>query len=377
MVDLPAPGRSPAFRLRGWTTRLIAHPGFQEWASRFPLTRRLSRRDGAALFDLVQGFVQSQALFALVDLRILQRLMDAPQTAAALARQTNLPEPRMQILLQAGAAMTLLKRKRNGTFALARRGAALIGVPGLEQMILHHRALYRDLEDPIALLQGRTETEMAAFWPYVLGAQGDVPPATVARYSALMAQSQMLVAQDTLATVSFRDTRHLLDVGGGTGIFLAEVAKAHPDLHLGLFDLPDVIDAAHARLTANGLSDRATLDSGSFRTDPLPNGADTISLIRVLYDHDDDTVRALLANIHKTLPPKGRLVISEPMSGGACPDPITDVYFAFYTMTMGTGCTRSAARIGTLCKEAGFTAIRSPRPRRSYVTSVITAVKPE
>jgi hypothetical protein len=34
---------------------------------------------------------------------------------------------------------------------------------------------------------------------------------------------------------------------------------------------------------------------GSFRDDPLPPGADTLSLIRVCYDHDDATVAALLA----------------------------------------------------------------------------------
>ena len=34
----------------GWLNRLIARPGFQSWASRFPLTRGQARRDGAMLF---------------------------------------------------------------------------------------------------------------------------------------------------------------------------------------------------------------------------------------------------------------------------------------------------------------------------------------
>ena len=58
------------------------------------------------------------------------------------------------------------------------------------------------------------------------------------------------------------------------------------------------------------------------------------------------------------------------------PDPICDVYFAFYTMAMGTGQVRSAARVATLCREVGFTDIRTPNPPRPYITRVVEAVRP-
>ncbi|MFM7430562.1 MAG: methyltransferase, partial [Flammeovirgaceae bacterium] len=101
--------------------------------------------------------------------------------------------------------------------------------------------------------------------------------------------------------------QHLLDVGGGTGAFLAEVGKAHPRLTLSLFDMPAVLAGV-----PSALRDRLALHPGSFRTDPLPKGADTISLIRVLYDHDDPSVATLLAKVHATLPPGGMVLISEP-----------------------------------------------------------------
>jgi demethylspheroidene O-methyltransferase len=116
--------------------------------------------------------------------------------------------------------------------------------------------------------------------------------------------------------------------------------------------------------------------AGSFRDDDLPKGADAISLIRVLFDHSDDTVRALLANVFDALPGGGRLIISEPMSGGATPNKATDAYFALYTMAMRTGRTRSAAEISELVAQAGFEQVRSPKPLRAYVTSVVEAVKP-
>ncbi len=362
-------------RIGEWANRLVARPGFQSWASKFPLTRGRARKDGAVLFDVVQGFVQSQVLMALVELDVLQRLRGGPKSAEILGRAVDISTDRMQILLQAGAALKLLKRNRNGTFGLARKGAALLGVPGLEAMIRHHRAFYRDLEDPVALLRAPEQTELSEFWPYVFGARGAVDPAVAETYSDLMAQSQRLVAEDTLRAVSLKGVARLLDVGGGTGAFLEAVGNAYPKVQMELFDLPQVAPGAEARFARAGMADRVTLHSGSFREDALPQGADSISLIRVLYDHSDETVRDLLRAVHAALPKGGRLIISEPMGGGAQPDVAGDVYFAFYTMAMKTGRARSAEEIGRLCAEAGFTHVHSPKPARSYVTRVLTAVK--
>jgi len=282
----------------------------------------------------------------------------------------------MQVLLQAGAALGLIKRKRGARFALARPGAALMGVPGLEALIRHHRAFYRDLEDPVALLRGPEQTELSEFWPYVFGARGDVAPDVARTYSDLMAQSQVLVAQDTLRAVNLKGVRRLLDVGGGTGAFLEAVGAAYRDLQMTLFDLPQVVPEANERFAAAGMADRVQITAGSFREDPLPAGADEISLVRVLYDHSDSTVQALLQHVYAALPAGGRLIISEPMGGGARPDMSGDVYFAFYTMAMQTGSARSAEEIKALCREAGFEGIQSPTPKRAYVTRVLTASKP-
>ena len=357
--------------------RLIANPGFQKWASGFPLTRGIARRDGAEIFDIVQGFVQSQVLTALVELELLQRLAEGPQASADLARRVGLTEDRMAILLQAGAALDLLKRRRDGRYGLARKGAAILGVPGLEAMIRHHRAFYADMADPVALLRGQGETELARFWPYVFGAAAKVEPEVARRYSDLMAQSQALVAQDVLQMIAFKDLSHVVDVGGGSGVFLAEVAAHYPDLRLTLFDLPEVMPSARARLAGTGLGERVTLCPGSFRRDPLPEGADAITLVRVLYDHDDATVTALLAKVYSALPYGGRLIVAEPMAGGARPERAGDVYFAFYTMAMGTGRARSAARISEMCRAAGFRQSGAPKVLRPYVTSALQFEKPE
>jgi demethylspheroidene O-methyltransferase len=367
-TGLPAAGVAAAGGggLRGAVLRLARSRGFQRVAARVPGLAAIVRGEGAAIFDLVAGFVHSQALMALVELRVLHHLEAAPAAPAELGARVAVPADRMAILLQAGAALGLLRRRRDGRFDLTLRGAAVLGVPGLEGMIAHHRVLYADLGDPVAFLRGETDPALARFWPYVFGAGAAADPGLAARYSQLMADSQTLVAEDTLRLVDLRGVRHLMDVGGGTGAFLRAVAAAHPALRLTLFDLPAVVAAAR-------LPPGAAAVPGSFRDDVLPAGADAISLVRVLYDHADATVAGLLARVHAALPPGGQLIVSEPMSGGDRPDRSTDTYFAFYTLAMRTGRTRSGAELAAMVAAAGFTAVRHRPGPRPYVTGVVTA----
>lgn len=363
----PPPARPEAL---GFLTRLALSPAFHRLASRIPGLRWKARREGAELFSILSGFVQSQALVALVEGRVLHFLASGPMETDDLSRRCAISPAPLLVLLRAGAALKLLSGDRKGRWHLAPRGAAFLTVPGLEPMVRHHHVLYRDLSDPLAFFRGQTETELAGFWPYVFGTLAQEDAGLAARYSRLMAESQVLVAEDTLRLVDLSKRRHLLDVGGGTGAFLAEVGRVHPGLKLSLFDMPAVLAGV-----PGALRDRLSLHPGSFRTDPLPRGADTISLIRVLYDHDDATVAALLAKVQAALPPGGMILVSEPMSGGDRPDPATDVYFAIYTLAMRTGRTRSAADIGRLLGATGFTSVRLRPGDRPYVTSAVTALR--
>lgn len=359
--------------LRRFILRAAQSPRFHALAARTPVLRRFARHQGRAMFDLVQGFVASQMLVALVQLEVFSKLTPAPQSVEDMAKSCDMPAASMQILLQAGAGLGLLARRRDGRFDLTARGAALMAVPGLAGMIAHHSAFYADLADPVALLRGGGQTQLSQVWPYVFGAGAAQDPARAARYSQLMADSQALVAAEVLASLPLRGITRLMDVGGGTGAFLAAVGARYPNLQMDLFDLPAVLQGAAQRLGPMGA--RVRLHGGSFRDDPLPRGADAISLIRVLYDHSDDTVAALLSAVYAALPQGGQLIVAEPMSGGAQPDVHTDVYFSLYTFAMQTGRTRSADEIATLLTKAKFSEIRIIKGYQSFIASTLHARK--
>jgi demethylspheroidene O-methyltransferase len=141
------------------------------------------------------------------------------------------------------------------------------------------------------------------------------------------------------------------------------------------FDLPAVARRAQARFESLGPAARATAVGGDFYSEELPAGADMVSLVRVLHDHDDAAAQALLQKIQRALAPGGRLVIAEPMAATAGAEAMGDAYFGIYLLAMGSGRPRPAEEILAMLKSAGFTKFRQIRTPRPMLVSVIEATK--
>lgn len=371
-MSIPTNLRSRWLALRN---QLLANPRFQRWAVDFPLTRPLARRRARALFDVTAGFVYSQILFACVQLDLLPFLAAGPRSREELARHLGLDEVGTLRLLKAAGTLGLVEPWPDDGYGLGAQGAALLGNPGIAAMVEHHAMLYADLADPVALLRGEGgPTRLGSYWSYAATAEpAGLEAGAVADYSRLMSASQSLVAGDILDACSLQGRRCLLDVGGGEGRFLTSVAARWPHLRLQLFDLPAVAARAQARFATEGLAARAQAFGGNMLTDALPRGADVISLVRVVHDHDDEAVRRLLAAAHAALPPGGTLLLAEPLAGTSGAEPMGEAYFGFYLLAMGSGRPRTAMELAAMLGEAGFVRVRQRRTRRPLLTGLITA----
>ncbi len=381
MAGQPLPRAQPVVARGGSLQRLIecvltlrdrwlADPRFQRRAADLPLVRTHAQREARALFDLCAGFVYSQVLAACVQLRLFDLLQaEGALAAEQIGDRIDLPAERTLRLLEAAAALGLVQRRPGGRFGLGPRGAALQGNPGVKAMIDHHALLYEDLRDPVALLRGAPEaTRLARFWRYGPGdGTGQVESA---EYTRLMAASQHLVAGDVLDGYPFHRHRALLDVGGGCGAFVAEVAARVPHLELALVDLPAVAPQARQWLAERGLAQRVTVHGRDALHEALPAGADLVTLVRVLHDHDDEDARRLLRAVHAALPGGGTLLIAEPMTVRGA-EAVGAAYFGMYLLAMGRGRPRTPQQILALAAEAGFADGRRLRTRRPLLTGLV------
>jgi demethylspheroidene O-methyltransferase len=361
-------------RLLGARDRLLASPRFQRWATRFPLTRGITRRKAGELFDIAAGFVYSQVLYAVVECRLPERLAAGPRDSLELADAIGLPAEGAARLFAAAESLRLLERRSDGRIGLGERGAAMLGNPGIAAMVRHHRHLYADLQDPLSLLRERRDTRLSAYWAYARSPErAGLGEDATGEYSALMGISQPLIADDILDACPLRGRRHLLDLAGGEGVFASAALDRWPTLQATVFDLPAVAGRANATFASRGLRERAEAVGGDlFAADPPP-GADTVSLVRVLHDHDDAPARAILRFARRALGPGGRLLVAEPMAQTPGAEPMGDAYFGFYLLAMGSGRPRSAVELRDMILEAGFRRCRELATHRPLLVRVLLA----
>jgi len=342
---------------------------FQRLAARLPIIRLIANQQALALHHITAGFVYSQILQACVQLNLFSLLKKGPLSAAQLAGQTGLKGEGLQTLLKAAASLQLIDRLDDDLWGLGQLGTATLAYPGISAMVDHHALLYKDLVDPVALLSERKSTHLSAYWPY---AQGTSNPDAAARYSALMADSLAIISTHILDACSLRHARCLIDVGGGSGAFAAAAIARHPQLKAIVADLPEVVTSAEAQRRA-GATPSLSFTAVNVFKQSLPAGADVVSLVRILHDHDDDKALMIVRAVRRAMKEGGQLLVAEPLANTAGAEAIGHGYFGMYLWAMASGRPRTVAEIGQLLRAGGFSDVKEHRSNVPALVRVISA----
>lgn len=358
--------------------QLIASKRFQRFAASVPIFRSISRSRASNLFDVMAGFVYSQILLACVRINAFNVLANGPLSITDLSRVTHFPVKGLQTLVDAACAIHLLERRLDHRYGLGKLGAPLVGNDAIAAMVEHHTAFYADMRDPLALLSGSmADRSLGKYWPYVSEKDEDQASLQnqedVAEYSALMSASLPLVADEIVDAYDFSRHQCMLDVGGGQGTFLKRVHEVSPQLKKMLFDLPGVAQLAAQQLGSNATTQGIQTHGGNFFTDALPIGADLITLVRVIFDHDDERVLTLLSAIYTALPSGGTVLIAEPMADAPDAQAMGHAYFGFYLLAMGRGRPRTVNEISDLLKKVGFKSTKTIATKMPINTQIVLA----
>lgn len=302
------------------------------------------------------------------------------------------PSDRIARLLEAACAIDLARRRgpdRRGEmrYGLGPLGAALVGNHGVQAMITHHALLYDDLRDPVAMLRHpERPTTLSRFWSYEPGdgnaTDDDARAGSTGPYTALMSLSAELVADEIVSACDLSGARRLLDVGGGDGTVALRLARRWRRLHVTTADLGPVVARARRNFDRSRFTDRLEVHALDIHRDDWRDadqragrtpGPDTVLLSRVLHDHDDAPVLALLDRARATLAPGGRLIVAEPMADPRASRRVADAYFGLYLLAMGSGRPRSPDALSAMLRRSGFDRIRLVRTRNGPMATIIVA----
>lgn len=182
-----------------------------------------------------------------------------------------------------------------------------------------------------------------------------------------LARHRLFTARDVNGTVA---APRWLDVGGGDGTVAEALLRTDDDFACDVFNLPAVAPLVAARARQAGMQGRLGFVGGDFLREPLPDGYDVLSFIRVLHDWPADVARTLLDKACEALPRGGRIVICEEFRTR---DRLAVQFFWTYFLTGVDACVsrlREVEWYTSALADLGFTEIRVVRGSFDLITAV-------
>lgn len=168
-----------------------------------------------------------------------------------------------------------------------------------------------------------------------------------------MTNMSQLVGPAIASAYDFGAWGFLMDVGGGNGILLSHILRAHPGLHGVLADQEHVLERARERGYLGGdLEPRTTMEPCNF-FEHVPAGCRAYLMKSVIHDWDDEKARTILANCRRAIPADGVLLLVEWDLFGANV-PSNGKFIDIVMLVLTGGRERSTDEYRELLASAGF-----------------------
>lgn len=247
------------------------------------------------------------------DLGLLPLLDGGPLTLRTLAETTGTRPLRLYKFLDGLESLGLVVRRQTTDELLDAQYVSAEPLVAAVEAVLGEGSIERDRNTyPWREIHGRLATVLGGG----LDARFAWPPKSDEDVHAF--ERSMAAGCPPIIEV-FQQTRHelfdraasWLDVGGGDGTLMASVLRAQPGLRGDVYNLPAVEPLVRARARSAELEGRLGFRGGDFFAEPLPDGYDVLSFVRVLHDWPADTARGLLAKARDALAPGKRIIVSE------------------------------------------------------------------
>ena len=205
--------------------------------------------------------------------------------------------------------------------------------------------------------------------------RGEMTPDFARMITAYMNAHSRAAAKAVGAQPLFADVRSLLDVGGGSGIFSIEVARAQPALRATVMEIAAVCTEAERYIEAAGQAPRVHTAALNMFTQPWPSGHDAHFLSNILHDWSDETCRLLVKKSFDALPSGGRIVLHEMLMDDDGCGPLPAAAFSLLMLLGTRGRQYSLPELRGFLEPAGFTAVEAFTTGGGYY-SLVVARKP-
>ena len=320
------------------------------------------------IFQVANGFMAAKHLFVANEIGLFAALEESPAGLDDLAKRTDVPRRTLRIVADAMVALGFVERQgalyRNrpvaSTFLSDRGGADLR--PALRYWNRLNYQRWSSLEESV-------RTDRAVLGEFAFTAEEQ------RLYTEGVEAITAGTARALAMTYDCTPHRRLLDLGGGTGSFLAALLHRYPALEGTFYDLPAVAALARQRWTGSPLAARVRIVEGDFFADRLPEGHDAILLANVLHNFLPERNLSLLRRLFTAAPAGARLLLVDFWTDPTHTQPIAAALMAGAFLLTSQGDVYSADEARDWLRTAGWRSIEH-RPLAGPA-SLIVAEKPD
>lgn len=330
----------------------------------------MARTDVGQLLEMINGYQQTCLLVAGIQVGLFEALAGGPVTIADLASALPADERNLARLVRAlklldvvtqdGVSVSLTGKGRlllaDGMGAGLRAWTELIGGEYL--------AAWGQLAHSV-------RTGEVAF-EHVFGTSAwqhrQDHPGLNAAFNRVTTGEQVRTISAVTRCYDFAPLAVIADIGGGHGNLVAGILRKHEHARGILFDLPHVVDGAHANLREAGVEERCTAVGGSF-LEAVPAGADAYLLKHVLHNWDDRDCVRILANVRAAMAGNAVLLLIEDVLPDDEDAARAVVMLDIHMMAVLGGIERTSDEYAALLGEAGLRLARviSTRPGAPHI----------
>jgi len=198
-----------------------------------------------------------------------------------------------------------------------------------------------------------------------------------------------LGAQKVVASFDLSSYKHMVDVGGGTGVLVFEALRAYPELRASVFELPSVVKHTKQFLVRMQMlqqerdqrkskqlidvESRVALVAGDFFADELPEG-DLFVLSQILHDWGDSKCVQLLEKIYRRLPENGAVLIAEKLLDESRCEALSVIIQDLNMLVQTEGKERTLKDFVKMLSAVGFAEVQGTRTG-SYLDAVLARKK--
>ncbi len=256
------------------------------------------------LMNRIRAFQESRALLTAVELDLFNAVAQGA-TAAEAASRLQTDERATEMLMNALVALEMLQKK-DGVFLNTQLAAQYLteGSADNARLAMMHTVY---LWDRWSTLTECVRTGTCQQGASVHGRDQHWTEAFIAAMDRNLAERAPLVVK----AVDTSGVRRMLDVGGGSGGYSIAFAKASPELHAEILDLPAVLPLTEQYIEKSGLMERVKTRVGDLQHDEFGSDYDLIFVSAICHMLGPAENQDLFRRCFAALAFGGRIVVQD------------------------------------------------------------------